>query len=463
MYTSQTGAMPGHHHGGTPATNMPPGYLSAAPPTSPAFTEYNLTPSYQSMWFSSSSPFHHHPHHHQTATAATPAAASPYATAGYSPTTAPAYYTGTCPAGYPSAQQGPVTSYSSHQAAAAHAASFYHHPAFATGTDFSWLSFPTQQDIYRLVRPPYSYSALIAMAIQSSEPKKITLSGIYKYVADNFPFYKKSKAGWQNSIRHNLSLNDCFMKVPREETDPGKGHYWMLDPNCEKMFDNGNFRRKRKRRESVGVTYPAASVTSSSSAAAAIADIRLQPRADVDSTTSPTTTNTNFESRSSPTKSDQNSLRHFVPTTAQAATSSDNASTEANLYHHPPSGENAKEETTISNRNAEELSSRHRYASMSRYLTETSATAPTDDKYCPLNSSPTSIPYHPASLKLRQIAALPPGIESTTTSGSLANNAATMDSTSSGKCQNSLQYGFSVRSLLGNGYHPSQTDSDIKA
>ncbi|XP_019718266.1 forkhead box protein I2 [Hippocampus comes] len=94
----------------------------------------------------------------------------------------------------------------------------------------------------------YSYSALIAMAIQNAHDKKLTLSQIYAYVADNFPFYKKSKAGWQNSIRHNLSLNDCFKKVPRDEDDPGKGNYWTLDPNCEKMFDNGNFRRKRKRR-----------------------------------------------------------------------------------------------------------------------------------------------------------------------------------------------------------------------
>ncbi|XP_029448968.1 forkhead box protein I3 [Rhinatrema bivittatum] len=116
------------------------------------------------------------------------------------------------------------------------------------GPDLGWLSLASQEELLKLVRPPYSYSALIAMAIQNAPEKKLTLSQIYQYVADNFPFYKKSKAGWQNSIRHNLSLNDCFKKVPRDEDDPGKGNYWTLDPNCEKMFDNGNFRRKRKRR-----------------------------------------------------------------------------------------------------------------------------------------------------------------------------------------------------------------------
>ncbi|XP_051968091.1 forkhead box protein I2-like [Xyrauchen texanus] len=114
--------------------------------------------------------------------------------------------------------------------------------------DLGWLSISSQQELFKMVRPPYSYSALIAMAIQNVQDKKLTLSQIYQYVADNFPFYKKSKAGWQNSIRHNLSLNDCFKKVARDEDDPGKGNYWTLDPNCEKMFDNGNFRRKRKRR-----------------------------------------------------------------------------------------------------------------------------------------------------------------------------------------------------------------------
>ncbi|KAG8517470.1 Forkhead box protein I2 [Galemys pyrenaicus] len=125
-------------------------------------------------------------------------------------------------------------------------------PGGPAGADLAWLSLSGQQELLRLVRPPYSYSALIAMAIQSAPRRKLTLSQIYQYVAGNFPFYKRSKAGWQNSIRHNLSLNDCFKKVPREEDDPGKGNYWTLDPNCEKMFDNGNFRRKRKRRGEAG-------------------------------------------------------------------------------------------------------------------------------------------------------------------------------------------------------------------
>ncbi|XP_062436357.1 forkhead box protein I2 [Rhea pennata] len=123
--------------------------------------------------------------------------------------------------------------------------------------ELGWLALPGAQELRGAVRPPYSYSALIAMAIQSAPDGRLTLSQIYRYVADNFPFYQRSKAGWQNSIRHNLSLNDCFRKVPRDEDDPGKGNYWTLDPNCGKMFDNGNFRRKRKRRSDAGAPHRA--------------------------------------------------------------------------------------------------------------------------------------------------------------------------------------------------------------
>ncbi|XP_063285056.1 forkhead box protein J1.2-like [Pelobates fuscus] len=122
-----------------------------------------------------------------------------------------------------------------------------------TGTT-AWPSLPTscpspaQEVDYRTnphIKPPYSYATLICMAMEASQQRKLTLSAIYNWITQNFCYYQYADPSWQNSIRHNLSLNKCFMKVPRGKDEPGKGGFWQLDPHYAHMFVNGVLKRRR--------------------------------------------------------------------------------------------------------------------------------------------------------------------------------------------------------------------------
>ncbi|KAG0167165.1 hypothetical protein DFQ28_006245 [Apophysomyces sp. BC1034] len=96
------------------------------------------------------------------------------------------------------------------------------------------------------VKPPYSYASLIAQAINSTSNKRMTLNGIYTYITTHYPYYQMAQNGWQNSIRHNLSLNKAFVKVPRGDAEPGKGAFWTIDSNAENQFTNGVYKRNKR-------------------------------------------------------------------------------------------------------------------------------------------------------------------------------------------------------------------------
>ena len=85
-------------------------------------------------------------------------------------------------------------------------------------------------------KPPYSYALLIGMSILRSPNRRLTLAQIYRWISDSFSHYRATDLGWQNSIRHNLSLNKAFVKQERPKDDPGKGNYWAIKEGMEGQF-----------------------------------------------------------------------------------------------------------------------------------------------------------------------------------------------------------------------------------
>ncbi|KAK6529189.1 transcription factor [Arthrobotrys megalospora] len=108
-----------------------------------------------------------------------------------------------------------------------HTSPSYHRGLMLESTEDIDYSLESSKEI----KPPLSYAILIAQAILSSSDQKLTLANIYAWIQENYAFYRFAASGWQNSIRHNLSLNQAFQKVPRRTDEPGKGMKWQIAPD----------------------------------------------------------------------------------------------------------------------------------------------------------------------------------------------------------------------------------------
>ncbi|PVZ97337.1 hypothetical protein BB558_006709 [Smittium angustum] len=92
---------------------------------------------------------------------------------------------------------------------------------------------------------PYSYATLITYAILRHPKGKMTLNEIYSWIIEKYPHFKNAGNGWKNSIRHNLSLNKTFVRVPRPINQPGKGAYWAVDM---KVLNDSIYMKNRNKR-----------------------------------------------------------------------------------------------------------------------------------------------------------------------------------------------------------------------
>lgn len=114
----------------------------------------------------------------------------------------------------------------------------------SSGNTMSPSDNPSSKDTQLFSKSSCSYIALIAKVILSSPSQKLNLASIYRAMEEQFPYLKSRGPGWRNSVRHNLSVNDCFVKVSRCEDR--RGHYWGVHQAHLRDFQKGNFRQCRK-------------------------------------------------------------------------------------------------------------------------------------------------------------------------------------------------------------------------
>ncbi|WRT65505.1 uncharacterized protein IL334_002448 [Kwoniella shivajii] len=90
------------------------------------------------------------------------------------------------------------------------------------------------------LKPTSTFATIIHRSLQCLPRGRGTLGEVCNWVAGEWEWFRLNvDSGWQNSIRHNLSLNKAFLKVSRiPEDDPeSKGSVWIIDPEEGPLFE----------------------------------------------------------------------------------------------------------------------------------------------------------------------------------------------------------------------------------
>lgn len=99
-----------------------------------------------------------------------------------------------------------------------------------------------------------SYTEMIAKAIFATPNNMSTLADIYNYLIVKYPILKSRGKSWKNSVRHTLSLNEWFIKIPK--LDNAKCCYWSVHPVYVQRFKRGDFQKQRKTSTKLRTPHP---------------------------------------------------------------------------------------------------------------------------------------------------------------------------------------------------------------
>ena len=84
-------------------------------------------------------------------------------------------------------------------------------------------------------KPRLSYAQMIAESLMQAEDRMLPLCEIYTYINQKYPYFRMDVKSWQNAIRHNLTLNPSFQKVPRPNNE-GRGNFWRMEDGAERQI-----------------------------------------------------------------------------------------------------------------------------------------------------------------------------------------------------------------------------------
>lgn len=116
-------------------------------------------------------------------------------------------------------------------------------PALSLNSERAVLPRDESTSQKRKRKTAFSYVAVIAQAILSAPRQRLTLSEIYQFIEEKHPEFTENRARWKNTVRHNLSLHDCFVRG--EVALNKKGCNWRIHPNFIAEYSRGDFSRHK--------------------------------------------------------------------------------------------------------------------------------------------------------------------------------------------------------------------------